>query len=62
MDTDHIIAAIEASAARAGVEPGTICRRAVNHGRLYERLKAGESCTLRTAKRLIEYIKGQPDE
>lgn len=60
MTTDEIISEIEGYAARAGLSPATVTSRAVSNSRLYERMKAGGSCSLKTAGRLRDYMAAHP--
>jgi hypothetical protein len=55
MTEKEIIALIEQYAASAGVETSTFCERAVGNSRLYNRLVAGGSCSLKTINRLRDY-------
>lgn len=36
----HIIAELDAYCGKTGLEPSTVCRRATNNARLYDRLKS----------------------
>ena len=58
MDTSSIIKAIEEAAARHGLSPSTITRKAVENGRLYGRLKDGKGCTVRVAGKILAFIDG----
>lgn len=48
---------IEAAAARMGIAPATLCKRAVENSALPRRLAAGGSVTLITAERIKAWIK-----
>ena len=56
MDTKDLIKAIDAYAARNGISPQTVTRRAVGASQLYKRMKNGGSCTLEVAARLREFL------
>lgn len=56
MTNDDLIAHIESCAASHGIAPATLTGRAVGNSRLYARLKAGKSCTLVVAQRIIDFI------
>lgn len=60
MDTEIIIKAIEAAAAKHGLSPATITRKAVENGRLYGRLKDGKGCTVKVAGKILAFIDGLP--
>lgn len=60
MTTDEIISEIEGYASRAGLSPATVTSRAVSNSRLYDRMKAGGSCSLKTAGRLRAYMLANP--
>jgi len=52
-----LISQIEAQAAARGITISTLCRLAVNDGKLYGRLKSGKSITLSTVDKLNRYFK-----
>lgn len=56
MERTHIIAAIEAEAARSGLKPTTICQYAVKNRNLYDNLVNGLDCQIGTARRLLDWI------
>lgn len=47
---------IEAFSAAAGMAPSTVCRKAINDGKLAERLRHGGQVTLKTAERLRAFM------
>jgi len=54
-----LIKRIEHYAARSGLSPATVTQRAVGNSKLYARLCAGGSVTIRVADRLLAYMDGQ---
>ena len=52
-----ILEQIEEQAAKRAITPKTLCRLAVNNGKLYTRLQDGGSITLATAAKLTAYFK-----
>ena len=56
MTEADLIAQIENFAERHGIAPATVTSKAVGNSRLFDLLKAGKSCTLTTAHRIMEYI------
>jgi len=58
MDTD-LVKRIEHYSAQTGLAPSTITQRAVGNSKLYARLCAGGSVTIRVADRLLAYMDGQ---
>lgn len=59
MEQNTLITEIENFAEERGIAPATVTSRAVKNSRLYSRLTNGESCTLRVAERVREYIAEQ---
>ena len=51
-----ILEQIEEQAAKRAITPKTLCRLAVNNGKLYTRLQDGGSITLATAAKLTAYF------
>lgn len=60
MTTDDIIRELESYAEMVGLSPATVTSRAVSNSRLYERMKAGGSCSLKTADRVRSYMAANP--
>jgi len=56
MTQEDIISEIEAFAAARGIAPSTVTSKAVSNSRLYERLKRGGGCTLRTAEKIRAFM------
>lgn len=56
MTENELISEIEKFAERHGIAPATVTVRAVANSRLYHRLKAGGSCSMRTADRLRQWM------
>ena len=52
-----LIEQIEAQAAKRGMAASTLCRVAVNDGKLYARLKSGNTITLATIHKLNSFFK-----
>ena len=52
-----ILEQIEEQAGKRNISPRTLCRLAVNNGKLYTRLKDGGSITLATASKLNAFFK-----
>jgi len=48
---------IEAFSATAGIAASTLCRKAVNDGKLPERLRRGGQVTLETAEQLRAFMR-----
>jgi len=57
MTQDDIIAEIEAFATARGIAPSTVTSRAVSNSRLYDRMKRGGGCTLRTAEKIRAFMR-----
>ena len=56
MTEADLIAHIESFAGRHGIAPATVTSKAVGNSRLFDLLKAGKSCTLTTAHRIMGYM------
>jgi hypothetical protein len=54
--TEALLSEIEGFSLRAGIKPSTLGRKAINDGKLYERLKNGGSVTLETAERIRKWM------
>jgi len=52
----QILEQIEAQAALRGISPKTLCRFAVNNGKLHSRLQSGGSITLQTVAKLNAFF------
>jgi hypothetical protein len=58
MNTDQIIARIEAHCRDAGISESTFGLRAVNDGKLVDRLRSGRTITLDTLSRIEAALSG----
>ncbi len=56
MDSNALIQAIEAFAAKRGIAPATVTSRAVSNSRLYSRLKRGGRVWPETAAKVQQWI------
>ncbi|SMO63925.1 hypothetical protein [Paracoccus laeviglucosivorans] len=56
MTKQDLIEAIEQFSRRSGIAPATVTGRAVANSRLYQRMKAGGSCTMDVAARVMAFI------
>ncbi|EGJ20417.1 hypothetical protein RSWS8N_00025 [Cereibacter sphaeroides WS8N] len=56
MSNADLLSEIENYAAARGIAPATVTSRAVGNSRLYGRLKAGGSCTIRIADELRRFM------
>lgn len=52
----ELIKRIEQEAASRGLKESTLVRMAANDGKLYTRLKSGGSITLKTLRKITEYL------
>lgn len=59
---EELVAEIDRYAAATGLPPKLIVGRAVDNRRLYRSMKTGGGCNIITAKRLLEFIEGNPPE
>jgi hypothetical protein len=57
---DDLITQIETEAERRNLSPSTLCRLAVNDGKLIERLRDGKSLTLKTIDKLQTWLEANP--
>src|SRR5690606_36788495 len=55
--TGTLLSEIEAFSRQAGIKPSTLGRKAVNDGKLHERLRNGGSVTLETADRIRRWMR-----
>lgn len=55
--TETLLHEIEAFSREQGISPSTLSRKAINDGKLPERLKRGGRVTLETAERLREFMR-----
>ena len=62
LDTKELIKAIDAYAARKGISPQTVTRRAVGASQLYKRMKNGGGCTLAVANRLRKFVEADKQD
>ena len=51
-----LIKIIEHESKVRNMAPATLCRHAVQNQRLYQKLKSGGSCSIRTANRLLRHV------
>lgn len=58
--TDALLSEIEDFSRRAGMKPSTLGRKAINDGKLHERLRRGGSVTLETAERIRRWMREYP--
>lgn len=56
----EIIAAIDGYAARSGLAPSTVCQYALKNRLVYDRLKTGGSCSVKTVERLLGWMHDNP--
>lgn len=63
MNLERIVEAARSLAEHTGLKLSTVAVYAVNDGKFFDRIKAGGSCTLRTADRLTRYLSDNwPDD
>ena len=62
MDRHPLLSEIDAYAAASGLEPTTVCVRAVNNAHLYQRLVDGGDCTIGVARRVRRHFAENPPE
>ena len=51
---------IEEYSEAVGLKISTVCRKAINDGKFYTRIKAGGECLPSTSKRFKQYIADNP--
>ena len=56
MEPDQLISEIEAFAEAKGWKPSTVCVKAVNNSRLYDRMKRSRYFRVDAAQRLREFM------
>ena len=56
---DDIITDIEAYCSRHGIKPTTFGRKAIDDGKLFNRLKKGGGVTRKTEKRIYDFINSE---
>lgn len=54
--TEALLSEIEDFSRKAGIKPSTLGRKAINDGKLHERLRKGGSVTLETAERIRRWM------
>ncbi len=59
METEALLAKIQAYCAASGMKPSVFGLKAVNDGKLVPRLEAGGECLPRTAQKILAFI-GRP--
>lgn len=59
-DTEKLLHDIDAFLRETGMAPSTFGRKAVNDGKLVDRLNTGGSVTLRTASRIRAFLAAAP--
>ena len=59
---EQLIERIQAEAQRRGIAPSTLCREAVNDGKLFKRLQDGGTVTLPTFQRLNAWMNTPPEQ
>lgn len=60
MERENFITEIAAYAESVGLEPSTICLRAVGNGHLFKRLEGGGDCSTKTVERVRQYMRENP--
>lgn len=55
--TQQLIQEIEALSEKTGIAASTLCRKAVNDGKLIERLRRGGQVTLETADEVRRFLR-----
>tara|TARA_Y100001951_G_scaffold104016_1_gene114347 strand:- start:9412 stop:9621 length:210 start_codon:yes stop_codon:yes gene_type:complete len=61
-DIHRIISEVDAYCAATGLKPTTVCNRALNNARLYDRLKTNADQVDRYADKLRSWMKDNPAE
>ncbi|MFT4013006.1 MAG: hypothetical protein QM682_06310 [Paracoccus sp. (in: a-proteobacteria)] len=56
MDVDQLAGMAKTYADHSGLKLSTVAAYAVNDGKFFDRIEKGGGCTLRTAKRLIDFL------
>lgn len=57
---ETLLSDIETFSASVGIAASTLCRKAINDGKLPKRLRAGGQVTIETAERLRHFMKDYP--
>lgn len=60
MDRDDIIKAIDDYAQATGLSQTTICQYALRNRKVYDRLKAGGSCSFASIEALLQWMDENP--
>jgi hypothetical protein len=60
MKTLSLRSEIDAYCEAAGLQPSTVCHRAVGNGHLHKRLELGGECLPRTVEKLRAYMRANP--